>query len=267
VVIHSPIHVSLRGVTKAYESKLGRTHALGPIDIDLRRSEFFAIVGPSGCGKSTLLDVIAALIPPSAGLVTFEGRPIGNTVPDGIGVVFQENACFPWLNVADNITFGLRRQSVEKPEAERRLEDALQLMGLQDFARAFPAQLSGGMRQRVCIARTLVMQPRLILLDEPFGALDQQTRLLMGDELLRIWRATGATVLLITHALDEAAMLADRVAVMSARPGKILEVIETTWPRERDSQIVSMPEFGAITARLWTLLRAQSMQALRPEAV
>jgi NitT/TauT family transport system ATP-binding protein len=123
------------------------------------------------------------------------------------------------------------------------------------------------MRQRVCIARTLVMQPRLILLDEPFGALDQQTRLLMGDELLRIWRATGATVLLITHALDEAAMLADRVAVMSARPGRILEVIETGWPRERDSQIVSVPEFGTITARLWTLLRAQSMQALRPEAV
>ena len=262
-----PIHVSLRGVTKEYESKLGRTHALGPIDIDLRRSEFFAVVGPSGCGKSTLLDVIAALVPPSAGLVTFEGQPIGNTVPDGIGVVFQENACFPWLNVADNITFGLRRQPVERSEVERRLQDALQLMGLQDFARAFPAQLSGGMRQRVCIARTLLMQPRLILLDEPFGALDQQTRLLMGDELLRIWRATGATVLLITHALDEAAMLADRVAVMSARPGKILEVIETGWPRERDSQIVSVAEFGAITARLWTLLRAQSMQALRPEPV
>ena len=262
-----PIHVSLRGVTKEYESRLGHTHALGPIDLDLRRSEFFAVVGPSGCGKSTLLDVIAALVPPSAGLVTFEGQPIGNTVPDGIGVVFQENACFPWLNVADNITFGLRRQPVERSEVERRLQDALQLMGLQDFARAFPAQLSGGMRQRVCIARTLLMQPRLILLDEPFGALDQQTRLLMGDELLRIWRATGATVLLITHALDEAAMLADRVAVMSARPGKILEVIETGWPRERDSQIVSVAEFGAITARLWTLLRAQSMQALRPEPV
>ena len=262
-----PIHVSLRGVTKEYESKLGRTHALGPIDVDLRRSEFFAVVGPSGCGKSTLLDVIAALTPASAGLVTFEGRPIGNTVPDGIGVVFQENACFPWLNVADNITFGLPPPSVEKSEVQQRLQYALQLMGLQDFARAFPAQLSGGMRQRVCIARTLVMQPRLILLDEPFGALDQQTRLLMGDELLRIWRATGATVLLITHALDEAAMLADRVAVMSARPGKILEVIETGWPRERDSQIVSVPEFGAITARLWTLLREQSMQALRPEPV
>jgi NitT/TauT family transport system ATP-binding protein len=262
-----PIHVSLRGVTRVYDSRLGRTHALGPIDIDLRRGEFFAVVGPSGCGKSTLLDVIAALAPPSQGMVAFEGQPIGDTVPDGVGVVFQENASFPWLNVADNITFGLRRQPIERAEIGRRLQYALQLMGLQDFAHAFPAQLSGGMRQRVCIARTLVMQPRLILLDEPFGALDQQTRLLMGDELLRIWRATGATVLLITHALDEAAMLADRVAVMSARPGRILEVIETGWPRERDSQIVSVPEFGAITARLWTLLRAQSMQALRPETV
>ncbi|HZR71834.1 ABC transporter ATP-binding protein [Bradyrhizobium sp.] len=257
-------HVALNGVTKVFESKLGRIEALGPIDLELRQGEFFAVVGPSGCGKSTLLDIIAGLATPSSGAATFEGKPIQDKVPDGVGVVFQENACFPWLNVADNITFGLRRQPVDATEIERRLQYALQLMGLKDFARAFPAQLSGGMRQRVCIARTLVMQPRLILLDEPFGALDQQTRLLMGDELLRIWRATGATVLLITHALDEAAMLADRVAVMSARPGRIMEVIETAWPRERDSEIVSVPEFGAITARLWTLLRAQSMHALKP---
>jgi NitT/TauT family transport system ATP-binding protein len=257
----------LRGVAKIFETRLGRIEALGPVDVELRRGEFFAVVGPSGCGKSTLLDIIAALAPPSTGTVTFEGKPIGDSVPDGVGVVFQENACFPWLNVADNITFGLRRQRVDKTEVERRLQDALQLIGLSDFARAFPSQLSGGMRQRVCIARTLVMQPRLILLDEPFGALDQQTRLLMGDELLRIWRATGATILLITHALDEAAMLADRVAVMSARPGRILQVIETGWPRNRDSRIVAAPEFGAITARLWALLREQSMHALRPDII
>ncbi|SHN87040.1 ABC transporter ATP-binding protein [Bradyrhizobium erythrophlei] len=260
-----PIHVALRDVTKTFQSKLGSIDALGPVDLELRQGEFFAVVGPSGCGKSTLLDIMAALAPPSSGTVIFENRPIGASVPDGIGVVFQENACFPWLNVADNITFGLRRQPIEQTEIERRLQYALQLMGLNDFARAFPAQLSGGMRQRVCIARTLVMQPRLILLDEPFGALDQQTRLLMGDELLRIWRATNATVLLITHALDEAAMLADRVAVMSARPGRIMEVIETGWARDRDSRIVSAPEFGAITGRLWALLRTQSLQALRPD--
>ena len=257
-------HVRMRGVTRVYPTETGSLHALGPVDLDLRKGEFFAVVGPSGCGKSTLLEMIAALAPPSDGAVEFEGAPIGVTVPDGVGVVFQENACFPWLNVADNITFGLRRQPLAKDEIARRLDDALKLMGLSDFAAAYPAQLSGGMRQRVCIARTLVTQPRLILLDEPFGALDQQTRLLMGDELLNLWRATGATVLLITHALDEAAMLADRVAVMSSRPGKIIEIIETGWARDRDSRIVSDPAFGAVTGLLWSLLRDQSLNALGP---
>jgi NitT/TauT family transport system ATP-binding protein len=140
-------------------------------------------------------------------------------------------------------------------------------MGLVDFATSYPAQLSGGMRQRVCIARTLVMQPRLILLDEPFGALDQQTRLLMGDEILRLWRQTGATVFLITHALDEAAMLADRIGVMSARPGRLIDVVATGWPRERDSRIVEQEAFGAITARLWKTLREESLKALGVHAL
>ena len=139
----------------------------------------------------------------------------------------------------DNVAFGLRRAGVEPAEIRRRVDYAIGFMGLSEFADAYPAQLSGGMRQRVCIARTLVMQPRLILLDEPFGALDQQTRLLMGDELLRLWRETGATILLITHALDEAAMLSDRVGVMSARPGRFIDIVETNWPRDRDSRIVS----------------------------
>ena len=259
-----PVHVRLKGVDHTYASKGGGVHALGPLDLDLRQGEFFAVVGPSGCGKSTLLEVVAGLARPSEGEVTFEGRPIGPGVPDGVGVVFQENACFPWLNVADNITFALRRLPLPKAEVAARLERALQLMGLKDFSGAYPAQLSGGMRQRVCIARTLVTEPRLILLDEPFGALDQQTRLLMGDELLRLWRATGATVLLITHALDEAAMLADRVAVMSSRPGRILEIVETGWPANRDSRIVSDPAFGVLTSRLWGLLRDQSLRALSP---
>ncbi len=142
------------------------------------------------------------------------------------------------------------------------MRDVLKLVGLSDFATSYPAQLSGGMRQRVCIARTLVMQPRLILLDEPFGALDQQTRLLMGDELLRMWRETDATVFLITHALDEATMLADRIGVMSARPGRIIDVVETRWPRERDSRIIEHDEFGAITARLWKTLREESLKTI-----
>jgi NitT/TauT family transport system ATP-binding protein len=176
--------------------------------------------------------------------------------------VFQEDATFAWLNVWDNVAFGLRRAGIEQAEIARRVDYALAFMGLTDFRHAYPAQLSGGMRQRVCIARTLVLRPRLILLDEPFGALDQQTRLLMGEELLRLWRETAATVMLITHALDEAALLSERVAVMSARPGRLIEVVATGWPRQRDSTLVADPAFGALTARLWALLRDESRKAL-----
>jgi NitT/TauT family transport system ATP-binding protein len=258
------VQVQLSGVGKTFLT--GRPpatlHALGPIDLALKRGEFFAVVGPSGCGKSTLLDVIAGLTPVSAGRVEFEGRSIVGEAPDGIGVVFQEDASFAWLSVADNVAFGLRRLRLGRAEVDKRVRKVLQLVGLSDFATAYPAQLSGGMRQRVCIARTLVMEPRLILLDEPFGALDQQTRLLMGDELVRLWRQTGATVFLITHALDEATMLADRIGVMSARPGRLIDVVETGWPRERDSRIMEHPEFGAITARLWKTLREESLKTI-----
>jgi NitT/TauT family transport system ATP-binding protein len=258
------IHVSLRAVRKVFGAveRAAPVDALGPLDLDLARGEFFAVVGPSGCGKSTLLEAIAGLTPITSGEVLFEGRPIGGNVPDGVGVVFQEDASLPWLDVSANIAFGLRHAGLSAADCEARLARALDLMGLVDFAHAYPAQLSGGMRQRVCIARTLVMEPRLILLDEPFGALDQQTRLLMGDELLRLWRATGATVFLITHALDEAAMLADRIGVMSARPGRLIEVVSTGWPRGRDSRIVERGDFGAVTAKLWRLLREESLKTL-----
>ncbi len=232
-------HVVLKNVTRVYPGAGNQPpiHALGPVELDLRKAEFFSVVGPSGCGKSTLLEVMAGLARPSSGEITFEGVAVAERVPDGVGV--------------------------GAGEVRRRVDYAVGFMGLKDFAHAFPAQLSGGMRQRVCIARTLVMQPRLILLDEPFGALDQQTRLLMGDELLRLWRETGATVLLITHALDEPAMLADRVGVMSARPGRFIETVPTGWPRERDSLIVARPEFGQITGHLWSLLREESLKALQ----
>jgi len=260
----SEAHATLAGVTRIYPAAAGQgeVHALGPLELTLARGEFFTVVGPSGCGKSTLIEVLAGLSPASAGRVSFEGKPVEGRVPEGIGVVFQEDASFPWLTVRDNVAFGLRRARADPAEVERRVRDAIAFMGLKDFARAYPAQLSGGMRQRVCIARTLVLRPRLILLDEPFGALDAQTRLLMGDELLRLWRETGATVLLITHALDEAAMLADRVGAMSARPGRFIDVVATGWPRERDSRIVGRPEFGAVTGRLWELLREESIKAL-----
>ena len=258
------VHARLRDVIKTFPAP-GRergVHALGPLDLDLKKGEFFAVVGPSGCGKSTLLELVAGLATVSEGTIAFEDRPVHGGVPDGIGVVFQEDASIPWLTVTGNIAFGLHKTGLGDKERNRRVADALDIMGLGDFADSYPAQLSGGMRQRVCIARTLVLRPRLILLDEPFGALDQQTRLLMGDELLRLWRATGATVLLITHALDEAAMLSDRVGVMSARPGMFIDTVETGWLRERDSRIVSDRHFGEINARLWDKLRAESLKHL-----
>jgi NitT/TauT family transport system ATP-binding protein len=262
-------HVTLAGVTKVFPAtrNTAPVHAAGPIDLELAKGEFLAVVGPSGCGKSTLLELIAGLTQASEGRIEFEGRRIGGEIPDGVGVVFQEDACFPWLDVSANVGFGLRSRKLSPAERRNRVAAALDLMGLSDFAHSYPAQLSGGMRQRVCIARTLVTEPRLLLLDEPFGALDQQTRLLMGDELLRIWRETGATVFLITHALDEATMLADRIAVMSARPGRIIDVVETGWPSDRDSRVVERPEFGAITARLWRSLREESLKTIgRPAA-
>ncbi|RXT51163.1 nitrate/sulfonate/bicarbonate ABC transporter ATP-binding protein [Bosea sp. Tri-44] len=255
------VHARLRGVTRVFELPKSTLHALGPVDLDLAKGEFFSVVGPSGCGKSTLLDILAGLSEPQAGTAEFEGKPIRG-VPDGVGVVFQEDASFPWLSVRDNVAFGLRRAGMDPAEITRRVDYAVGFMGLKDFAGSYPAQLSGGMRQRVCIARTLVLQPRLILLDEPFGALDQQTRLLMGDELLRLWRETSATVLLITHALDEAAMLSDRVGVMSTRPGTFIDFVETGWERDRDSRVVSTPHFGDITARLWEKLRIEALKIM-----
>lgn len=257
-------HVQLKDVARTFpgSGSAPAVHALGPVDLDLRKGEFFAVVGPSGCGKSTLLEIIGGISQPSSGSVLFEGQVVRDRVPEGVGVVFQEDACFPWLSVTANIEIGLSALKLDAGERRRRVAESLSLTGLREFAGAFPAQLSGGMRQRVCIARTLVMQPRLILLDEPFGALDQQTRLLMGEEVLRLWRSTGATVFLITHALDEAVMLADRIGVMSARPGRLIDVVETGWERERDSGVVESPEFGQLTARLWKSLRAESLKSL-----
>jgi NitT/TauT family transport system ATP-binding protein len=265
VNVTPPAQVALHNVEKVFgrrDKSSDAVHALGPIDLELRHGEFFAVVGPSGCGKSTLLELIAGLSTATRGEVAFEGKPIAGRIPDGIGVVFQEDASFPWLTVRGNIAFGLRRMKIAAAEKTKRVEQALAMMGLVPFAESYPAQLSGGMRQRVCIARTLVTEPRLILLDEPFGALDQQTRLLMGDEVLSLWRKTGATVFLITHALDEAAMLADRIGVMSARPGRLIDIVETAWPRERDSRVVEDARFGMITARLWRSLREESLKAI-----
>jgi NitT/TauT family transport system ATP-binding protein len=258
------IQATLADVTRIYPGSQGKPpfHALGPVSLELRAGEFFSVVGPSGCGKSTLLDVLAGLNPASGGVVTFEGKPVGAEVPDGVAVVFQEDASFPWLNVFDNAAFAARQAGVAAAEVKERVDYALSFMGLKSFAQAYPAQLSGGMRQRVCIARAMVVRPRLMLLDEPFGALDQQTRLLMGDETLKLWRDTGATILLITHSIDEAVLLSDRIGVMSACPGRFIATIETGWPRMRDSTTALDARFGELTAQVWGLLREEAQKAL-----
>ena len=254
-----------KAVTRVYPGAGGQppVHALGPIDLDLRKGEFFAVVGPSGCGKSTFLEVLAGLQAANRrhGNVRRQGGARRRS-PTASASSFRRMRAFPGSRYGTTPLSAFAATASLPAEVRRRVDDALAFMGLKDFARAYPSQLSGGMRQRVCIARTLVLQPRLILLDEPFGALDAQTRLLMGDEVLRLWRRTGATVLLITHALDEAAMLADRVGAMSARPGRFIDIIDTGWPRERDSTIVAEAAFGEITGRLWERLRGESMKAL-----
>lgn len=257
-------HVVVEQATKVFAARDGGMplHALGPVSFNLRQGEFFSVVGPSGCGKSTLLDLVAGLTRPSEGSIFFEDTEIKGEVPDGVAVVFQEDASFPWLSVFDNAAFGARRNGLPENEVKERVDHALAFMGLKGFAKTYPAQLSGGMRQRVCIARAMVLRPRLMLLDEPFGALDQQTRLLMGEEMLKLWRETNSTVMLITHSIDEAVMLSDRVGTMSARPGTFIDILETGWSRERGSETAMDPRFGLLQAKVWGLLRNESLKAL-----
>lgn len=249
----------LDAIGHEYHTASAAVRAICDITLDITSGEVFSVVGPSGCGKSTLLDILAGLTVPSEGRIDWAGAA---PQPGDVSVVFQEDACFPWLTVGDNIAFPLRRRGVPVPEIDTRVADAMRMVGLGQFKRHFPAELSGGMRQRVCIARALVTRPRLMLLDEPFAALDSQTRLLMGEEVLDIWRDTGVTIVLITHSLDEAAVLSDRVGVMSARPGHFLDVIDTGWPTDRDSRIAETEAYGKLITRIWSRLRTESMAAM-----
>jgi NitT/TauT family transport system ATP-binding protein len=232
------------------------------VSLEVDEGEFVSIVGPSGCGKSTLMEIVGGLIAPTAGTVTIGGNVVSGTDPS-VGIVFQQESAFPWRTVAENVGFGLEMSGVA--DRSQRVSDMIELVGLAGFEHRYPSELSGGMRQRVAIARTLVMEPRIILMDEPFGALDEQTRLILGEELLRIREATGATVLFITHSFDEALLLSDRIVVMTARPGRVKKIVENPLPRPRDSTIVSDPEFGRLSGELWESLREESMRALAGE--
>lgn len=263
-VTDTAVHVAVNDVTKVFPGREGAedVHALGPITFNLHQGEFFSVVGPSGCGKSTLLDLVAGLTQATRGSITFEGQQVDGQVPEGVAVVFQEDASFPWLTVFDNAAFGVRRMGLAESEIKERVDHALAFMGLSHFAKAYPSQLSGGMRQRVCIARAMVLRPRLMLLDEPFGALDQQTRLLMGEETLKLWRETNSTIMLITHSIDEAVLLSDRIGIMSARPGKFIDIVETGWSRERGSETALDARYGELQSNIWRKLRQESMKAL-----
>ena len=234
----------------------GDVEAMRDVSLAVDEGEFVSIVGPSGCGKSTLMEIVGGLVEPSAGTVD---------APDMPGIVFQQESAFPWRTVRENVAFGLEMTGVGKAERTQKARDMIELVGLKGFEDRYPSELSGGMRQRVAIARTLVMEPALILMDEPFGALDEQTRLILGEELGRIREATDATVLFITHSFDEALLLSDRIVVMTARPGTIKKVVENPLPRPRDSTIVSDPEFGRLSGELWESLREESMRALAGE--
>ncbi|MFC8094902.1 ABC transporter ATP-binding protein [Streptomyces sp. NPDC057301] len=238
----------------------GRTphtvHALGPLDLTVTPGEFVCVVGPSGCGKSTLLRIAAGLLRPSAGTLeirTSSSRPAA--------MIFQDYGIYDWKSVRANVRFGLDIQRVPRREADARADDWLARMGLSDFAAAYPATLSGGMRQRVAIARALAVEPELLLMDEPFAALDAQLRTILQDELLDITQSLRTTTLFITHSLEEAIVLGDRVLVMSARPGRIIAEHRPPFARPRTGDIRATPEFTALKSELWDLLRKEAAPA------
>jgi NitT/TauT family transport system ATP-binding protein len=238
--------------------------ALDEVSFEVRTKEFVAIVGPSGCGKTTCLRMAAGLEFPTAGSVTVGGKPVKGPGPDR-SVVFQQFALFPWKTVVENIDFGLRAAKVPAGERRSRIERHIELMGLQNYESAFPHQLSGGMQQRVAIARSYVLDPDVLLMDEPFGALDAQTRVVMQEELIKLSRLSPRTVLFITHAVEEAVYLADRVVVMSSRPGRVSEIIDVAeirrregWDRhDRIEDVMDQESFVHMRTRIWRLLREQ----------
>ncbi|MGW5383384.1 ABC transporter ATP-binding protein [Nocardia sp. NPDC003963] len=244
--------ITANGVERSFGSGGGSVHALGPMDISIDEGEFVCIVGPSGCGKSTFLRIVAGLLPPSKGKVTVAAKSAHPA-----SMIFQDYGIYPWKTVEANVRFGLDIQGVRKSEGRRRARSWLEKMRIAEFADVYPAQLSGGMRQRVSIARALASEPEILLMDEPFAALDAQLRTILQEELLELCQAERRTVLFVTHSLEEAIILGDRVVVMSARPGRILAERRSPFPRPRSAAVREAPEFAAFEAELWELLRGE----------
>jgi NitT/TauT family transport system ATP-binding protein len=234
--------VTIEHLSMMFEKEGAQVAALEDVNLEIEDKEFVCIVGPSGCGKTTLLRIIAGLETASSGEAKLMGKPISGPDPER-GMVFQEYSLFPWRTVIDNIKFGLEMKEVEKAERDQIAEKYLEMVGLSSFRDAYPFELSGGMRQRVAIARALANDPEVLLMDEPFGALDAQTRNMMQRELLEIWEKTRKTVIFVTHSVDEAVYLADRIVMLSSRPGRVCEVIPVNLPRPRER---TAPEFAGV---------------------
>jgi NitT/TauT family transport system ATP-binding protein len=256
----APAQIVVDAVSHLYRPARGRAvKALDEVSLEVANREFVALLGPSGCGKSTLLYLIGGFLPVETGSIAVDGNAVAGPGPDR-GIVFQHFALFPWKTVRGNILYGLERQGMPKAEREQRAREFIELVGLTGFADSYPAQLSGGMRQRCAIARTLAFDPKILLMDEPFGALDAQTRELMQSELLRIWQRTPKTVIFVTHDVGEAVYLADRVAVMSARPGKIKTIVDTKFDKT-DPHVHKSKAFVEKVDELWNLVKVEAIKA------
>jgi ABC-type nitrate/sulfonate/bicarbonate transport system ATPase subunit len=252
--------IAIEGVTKRYLTTSGPIEALRDVSLAIGKSEFCTLIGPSGCGKSTLLGMLGGLVTPDAGRLLIDGEPIKGPDPRRVATVFQDPGLFPWRTALENVELGLELQGVAAARRRRVAEELLGPLGLAGFAGKYPRELSGGMKQRVAIGRALAIDAKILLMDEPFGALDEQTRLLMGEWLLEIWRRTRKTVIFVTHSLHEALFLSTRVAVMTARPGRIKAVLELPmeYPRSMES-----PEMVALRAKLWSEIREESLRAMQ----
>ena len=248
-------------VSKRFATGDGGLIAIDDISFAVGKGEFVTLIGPSGCGKSTLFNIIGGLLDDYQGRVLVDGEAIAGS-HHAIGMVFQEESTFPWRTTLDNIAFPLEVTGVRKSEREARARSLIKLVGLEGFEQSYPAQMSGGMRQRTALARTLAAEPKILLMDEPFAALDEQTRLLLGDKLLQIQQSLQQTTLLITHNIAEAVQLSDRVVVMSFRPGRVKRIVEIDLPRPRDSEIVGSAAFGQYVAQIWSDLREEASKGL-----
>jgi len=252
------------GISVRFDTPEGAVIAVDDVSFTVRPGEFLSVIGPSGCGKSTLFNVIGGLLTHHAGVVSVAGETIAGP-HQAIGMVFQEESTFPWRNVTDNVAFPLELTGMAKQQRIERARHFIKMVGLDGFEKRYPGELSGGMRQRVSLARTLASEPKILLMDEPFAALDEQTRLLLGDKVLQIQQTLKQTTLLITHNITEAVQLSDRILVMTYRPGKVKRMVEIKLPRPRSSEIVSSEAFGRYVAQIWNDLREEASRGLSDE--